>query len=374
MLQPTDHERLAYNLKKIRSRKTRKYKIVTGAILAVVLLAATTVFMYRQAVYEPVDSSNTELTSVVIKKGLSVGDLGDQLEEKGLVRNATAFYWYVRLNGLAEDIVFGRFKLSPSMDVPTIVATISDASKSEAVLTVIEGERVVDIDKDLVEMGLIQPGDFEKAVSTFAQDDYGFYPFLDVSSLTTPITTQNGSTITLSYPLEGYLFPDTYFLNPTDFNSTNLAYKLLNNFKKKVTDQENFATQLKNSKRTLHEIITVASVLEKEVRTSEDRAIVAGIIWKRLDSGWRLDADATLLYTKNNYKITTEDLQSDNPYNTRKFKGLPPGPIGNPSLSSINAALNPKKTDYWFYLSAPDGKTVYAKTNDEQNQNKAKYL
>lgn len=374
MLEHTNHEELAFRLSKLRDRRNkrgRKSQIIIGIIVAIAIIAGATVFYYRQAVYEPLDPLNKETTSVIIKKDTSISTLADSLEEKEIIKSSEAFYWYIRLNGLAETIISGRFKVSPSMTVPEIVATISDASKSEAILTIKEGERIIDIDKNLTEMGLIQAGDFAKAVKTFASEDYEFYPFLDKKYLTSPITNPNGNTIILEYPLEGFLFPDTYFLDPTNFSSTNLVYKCLNNFKKKTEEVQD---QISKSKRSLEEIITVASILEKEVKTMEDRQIVAGILWKRLDSSWRLDADATLLYTKADYKITTADLASDNPYNTRKFKGLPPGPIGNPSLNSIKAALNPKTTDYWFYLSASDGTTVFAKTNDEQNANKGKYL
>jgi UPF0755 protein len=119
----------------------------------------------------------------------------------------------------------------------------------------------------------------------------------------------------------------------------------------------------------------MASIVEKEVNTATDRPIVAGILWKRLDSHWQLGADATLLYLKNDNTINYQDLQENSPYNTRKNQGLPPGPICNPGLKSIEAALNPQSSAYFYYLTDPaSGSVVYAATNDEQNANKAKYL
>lgn len=128
-------------------------------------------------------------------------------------------------------------------------------------------------------------------------------------------------------------------------------------------------------KRSLHEVITMASIVEMEVRTTDDRPIVAGILWKRLDSGWMIGADATLLYLKEDRSIDYQDLQEESPYNTRKNAGLPPGPIGNPGIKAILATLTPEESPYFFYLTTLDtGEVIYAVTNEEHNANKVKYL
>jgi UPF0755 protein len=167
--------------------------------------------------------------------------------------------------------------------------------------------------------------------------------------------------------LEGYLYPDTYFLTPTGFDPKDVIYLTLDNFENKIKE-------LNIDKTKIHEIVTLASIVENEVYGAENRKIVAGILKKRMANGWTLDADITLLYLKDDRKITSADLESDSPYNTRKNKGLPPSPIGNPSIESISAVLNSKDSPYWFYLTASDGEVIYAKTNEEQNVNRAKYL
>ncbi len=124
-----------------------------------------------------------------------------------------------------------------------------------------------------------------------------------------------------------------------------------------------------------YDAIKMASIIEEEVRTDPDRAIISGIYWKRLTSDWRLEADATLLYEKNNRSITAQDLASDSAYNTRRNKGFPPTPISNPGAASIEAALNPIDTNYWFYLTPPNSnEVIYASTNEEHELNKDKYL
>jgi UPF0755 protein len=120
----------------------------------------------------------------------------------------------------------------------------------------------------------------------------------------------------------------------------------------------------------------MASMIEKEVKTMEDKKIVSGILWKRMNSGMRLQVDATVLYAQNKegLKVYTKDTQIDSPYNTYRNDGLPLGPISNPGIDSIIAAVYPTKTAYYYYLSAPDGKTIWAKTLEEHNNNRIKYL
>jgi UPF0755 protein len=110
--------------------------------------------------------------------------------------------------------------------------------------------------------------------------------------------------------------------------------------------------------------------------SDNDLARVAGVLWQRYEDGVGLDADATVRYALNKWDgpLTVADLASDSPYNTRRWKGLPPGPISNPGLRAILAAAHPEKTDYYYYLSTPQGETIFSKTNEEHNQNKAKYL
>ena len=131
--------------------------------------------------------------------------------------------------------------------------------------------------------------------------------------------------------------------------------------------------ELKNQGKTVPDIVTMASILEKEVKTMNDKKIVAGILWKRLEAGMPLQVDSSLLY----YKASgsgTFDKEIDSPYNTYKYSGLPAGPICNPGIESIEAAISPQESKYWYYLSAKDGTTIFSKTYDEHLANKAKYL
>jgi UPF0755 protein len=174
----------------------------------------------------------------------------------------------------------------------------------------------------------------------------------------------------LSEDLEGYLFPDTYeFFVPSSLET--VKQKFIKNFNAKVP-------QLIPKDRNIKEILTVASIIEKEVPNSGERLLVSGIIWKRLERSYPLQIDATVCYAIKPTpcsSISRKDFSIDSPYNTYLNKGLPPGPISNPGLDSISAALNPKKSQYWFYLSDPKtNKTIFSVDLDEHNQNIVKYL
>ena len=222
-----------------------------------------------------------------------------------------------------------------------------------------EGFTVYEIDKRLSDFNLIKAGsliELSQTPSEFSsQDKFVFLPVDNVVSL------------------EGFLFPDTYRV----FEKTTAAEiieKMLDNFSVKYTEQMRQDTAKGNM--TIYQIVTLASVIEKEVRTDTDRKIAAGIFYDRLNLGVPLQSDATVNYVtgKNLLQPTNDDISVDSLYNTYKYKGLPPGPICNPSLSSIMAAIYPEKSDYFYFLTRPDGSTVFSKTYEEHLANKRKYL
>jgi UPF0755 protein len=173
--------------------------------------------------------------------------------------------------------------------------------------------------------------------------------------------------------LEGFVFPDTYFVN-LDYHPKFFLERMLGNFRSRIVDGE--ASDIFSTKRSLHDIVTMASLIEEETMTDEERPIVAGILWKRLDANTGLGVDATVRYVQQKKKgtITATDLSVDSAYNTRKYRGLPPSPIASPGLASIRAALRPEASEYWYYLHDTHGAIHYAVTNDEHNRNRALYL
>jgi UPF0755 protein len=170
---------------------------------------------------------------------------------------------------------------------------------------------------------------------------------------------------------EGYLFPDTYFVSPSA-SASDIIGMMRQNFDAKIAS----LPEIKSSSHSLSEIVTMASILEEETKTPEARREVSGILWHRITLGIPLQVDSAFAYVngKNTYSLTADDLKIDSPYNTYVHAGLPPGPISNPGLDAIAAALHPTQSDYLYFLSSKDGTMHYAKTFEEHKSNKLKYL
>ena len=338
-------------MKKQRNKKP----VIIGLLIAGIVLFGY--LKYQSNIHSPVDESDDSVVSFQVKKGQIVNEVSENLKEKGLIKSALSFKTYSKLHNLDKDILPGRFQLKRSMNVKEILGIMRDPKMTEFVITIQEGLEIKDIDQKLFDMQLIEKGDFINEVKNFKGWEY--YDFLDPKTLST-----------LDLPLEGYIYPDTYFIDPSSFETHDLIYLALDNFENKFKD-----LQKELKRHTVHEIVTMASIIEREVFGVEDREQVSGILWKRVESNWMIGADATLLYITPDNKITSADLEIDSPYNTRKNAGLPPGPIGNPSMESIKAAMYPAENNYWFYLTTLDtGEVIYSYSNEEHNANKAKHL
>lgn len=294
--------------------------------------------------------------SVTISEGENINSVTQELKDKNLISSKLLFEKYLVSNQLDSKIQIGEFLLKEGMsyeEIGEIITNVEFANREK--ITIPEGLKITQIDSNLAKINLIEPGEFTQ----FAKNSNIEHP------ITQYIPTNS---------LEGFLFPDTYFIDPASYSNEDLAKKMLDNFQNKLPgDWEQKASKLPET--DLYSVINMAAILEREVLSAKDKAIVAGILWKRYENGWRIDADAALLYEKNDNSITKADIESDSPYNLRKFKGLPPTPIANPGLESIIATLNPIQSEYWFYITTLDtGEVIYAKTNEEHNQNKFKYL
>jgi len=278
----------------------------------------------------------------LIKGGEGVKEIGANLEKEKLVRNQYLFDFYVFLTGKTKKLQAGGYLLSPSMNIVEITKKIVSGDVIKEKITIIEGWNLRDIGFYFENKGMFQAEEFWELA---------------------------GSS---NVGLEGYLFPDTYEI-PPKISLEDIVKKILQNFDKKLAPYRN---EISGAGLTIPEVITMASLLEKEVKTLEDKKIVAGILWKRLKNNIPLQVDATITYItgKKTTKISKEETEIESPYNTYKYRGLPLGPICNPGIESIKAAIYPQDSLYWYYLSAPDSKTIFSKTLEEHNFAKAKFL
>lgn len=347
-------------------KRTPNGKIISSRIMMwlgiglVIVYFLNSHFSYIQAVEHGYNENNTKKQIIAIGNGQSAKDVGQTLEKKEIISDSSNFTTYLSRQNLEDKILAGRFEIAPSMPIKEIASIVTDAAQAKNFITIPEGFTTKQIDDRLADQQLIERGAFVDAVKKFT--NYNAYPFL-------PKTQMTGTAI----PLEGFLFPDTYRINPDGFAADQLINLMLQNFQKKLP--ADITTTLTSRNISLYEAVTVASMLEREVRHSEDLEIVAGIMWKRVQKGWFLNIDATILYGSGKNSLTRDDLKLDSPYNTYTRKGLPLGPISNPGAKAILAAINPKKTSYWFYITNPKtGKAIFADTNEGQNRNRAIYL
>ncbi len=310
-------------------------KVILLFFSLLVLTAGGVVFFYY---YNLQPAGNGDEVIFVVNKGESTKSIGQRLQKQGLIKNYYAFLAYLQLTGQVGKLQAGSFRLSPQSSVPDLTEELRKG-RIDVWVTFIEGQRREEY-AEIINQELNLPVD----------------EFLDL--------TKNK---------EGRLFPDSY-LFPTDVVVPQVIKKMDDNFKskwEKLDNQTNFSQD---------EILVLASLVEREVKTDEDREIVAGILVKRLENDWPLQVDASVQYAKggaDNWwpKVSGADLRTiDSPYNTYMYKGLPPTPICNPSLESIKAVIGYRPTDYWYYLSDHQGKVYYARTLDEQNVNIGKYL
>lgn len=312
------------------------------ASVVLIILFGVGGFLWWRWATAPVDPKIKETKIFVIPPKTGVRQIAQKLKRESLIRDQIVFFLLVKVKGLEKNIQAGDYRLSPSMDPATLLTTLTHGTL-DVWVTIPEGWRSEEIAQKLFQtLGIPQEG------------------FLKVSQ-------------------EGYMFPDTYLI-PKEASAGAVAKMMLSNFQRRWEEGIGLKDQ--------REIVTLASIVEREVKEEKDRPIVSGILLKRLKNGMSLDVDATVQYAVANLKcqisegkcdwwpkkLTSQDLKINSPYNTYLNPGLPPTPIANPGLSSLQAAAFPKETDYWYYLSDKTGKIHYARTLEEHNQNIEKYL
>lgn len=328
------------------SRRLGRGLIVTVIItfLVVVLGVVAAVRFWYQDQLKPMGDSQLSIT-VVIPQGSTAQQIALLLEEKQVIKSAKAFEWYVRLNKLRGDMQAGQYVLDPSQSTPTIAKIIVKGKVQTGSFTILPAQRL-----DQIKAAFIKVGYNESAVNQALEaSSYKNHPAL----ISKP----------LGASLEGYLHPET-FQTTSSTTPTEIIRQSLDETAEVLTADktDGFRKQGLN----VHQAITLASIVEQEVPSGADRRMVAQVFLNRLKNGMSLGSDVTYRYAA----IVTGQEPSpfiDSPYNTRKYAGLPPGPISNVSESSLSAVANPSSNDYLFFVAGDDGKTYYSKTQAEHD-------
>jgi len=308
-------------------------------LFVLIILIAISAFVWWKNGINPADSKNNSSQIFVIEKGAGVREIANSLKKKGFIKDPIVFFLLTKKIGFDKKIQAGDFRLSPSMSLYAIIEALTHGTL-DIWVTIPEGLRALEI-SDI----------FEKELPTYKSDWKNI--------------------LVLS---EGYLFPDTYLI-PKNADINIVLSLMKNNFDNK------FATiDISKSGLTKNEIVTIASMIEREALRNEEKPSISSVIANRLRDGMSLDIDATLQYIKGKdssgkwWSIpTAEDKKINSPYNTYRNAGLPPAPISNPGLEAIKAALNPKQTNYYYYMHDANGNVHFAETLEKHNENIQKY-
>jgi UPF0755 protein len=313
----------------------------------------------------PISSAPRRVTFTV-RPGQSAGTIGDGLQQNGLIRSSLTFRLKVESRGVAGKIEAGEYELSPSMSTSDIVAALSrGAARGGATLTVVEGWRVEQVALRIEELGLAPADDVLRLVRS--PREYGL-------ALPDPSATS----------LEGYLFPDTYELEPAA-SPLQIVEIMLRQFDRRFG--ESLRRRAADRGLPLAQAVTLASIVEREAVHSEERPLIASVYLNRLAAGMRLEADPTVQYAVADVEargalssrrlwkreLTQQDLVLDSPYNTYRFAGLPPGPICSPGFDSLQAAVAPAETAYLYFVARGGGYHAFAETPERHQANVEKY-
>lgn len=298
----------------------------------------------------------------VVKEGETASEVAARLERERLISNALIFRQLARSRGQDQRIEAGEHRLRRNMSMSEVLEALRKARPRNQ-MTVLEGWRAAEVADEVEFRGIGAKSEFMSLVAS-AEWTHVFLR-----------SRPSGA------GLEGYLFPDTYALTST-ITSRELIGRMLDNFGAKVVPA--WDARSTNLGLTLHEAVTLASIVEREARVPDERPLIASVYLNRLREGMLLQADPTVQYAvapgatrpAEGYwkrELTVDDLASPSPYNTYRYPGLPPGPICNPGLASIVAVLNPAKTDYLYFVAKGDGSHAFARTLAEHNENVRRY-
>ena len=328
-------------------------KIILAILLIVVFMVA---FVFIQT--GPYDNNNSDDIVIEIPTGSTLGQVADILKEDKLIKNKTLFKLYVRLTDNTSKLKSGKFLFNQTFSNDRIMKNlVTGKIYNEGIkITIPEGSTSNEI-IDLLVKNKLGKKEIYKELINNPKEFVGEFKFLNEEKITS---------------LEGFLYPSTYYFKDEE-NETEILKDILSTFNSKYN--EKLHNKQKELKISLWEVVNLASIVEKEAVLDEDRPLIASVFYNRLDIGMPLQSDATIQYAfdKRKKSITYDDLKIDSPYNSYMNQGLPPTPIANPGIASIEAVLYPAKSDYLYFVANIDGGNNYSKTYEEHVRNVEQY-
>lgn len=340
----------------MNSNNDKKKKIIATIIVSIIILIFITAFVVIQI--GPYNRNNKDDIVIDIPTGSTLNQVTDILKENNLIKNKTLFKLYVRISNNTSKLKSGKYLFNQTYSNNEIIQDLCEGKiyNDGIKITIPEGStsfEIVDIlvknklgDEDVYEELINNPNEFKDK-----------FEFLNDEKIVS---------------LEGFLYPSTYYFNK-DQSEKDILNHMLEIFNSKYSDK--LKERQKELNKSLYEVINLAAIVEKEAVLDEDRPIIASVFYNRIKIGMPLQSDATIQYIFEERKksITYEDLKIDSPYNTYKVNGLPPTPIANPGIKSIEAVLYPANTEYLYFVATIDGGNNYSKTYEEHIKNVEQY-
>lgn len=344
-------------------------KMVLYVFLSIILIASLAVgggYLYIRSALNPVSPQSNVQKVIEIPSGATISEIANILASNGVIKDAGVFKYYVKYKK-ESDFIAGTYQLSPSMDVPKIISILLSGKVSPAVTIIIpEGTQLREIAQIIAKAIHKSDNDVLKQLNNqnYIKKLMEKYPALLSNEIVNP---------KIMNPLEGYLFPATYPFYNTKPTINEIVTAMLDKSNHVLAS---YNVQIKKKKLSVHQLLTMASLIEEEATKTADRRKIASVFYNRIQKRMPLQTDPTVLYAEGRHKerVLYHDLEVNSPYNTYKNIGLPPGPISNAGKASIEAALNPSVTDYYYFLAAPDGTIIFSKTLQEHDTEKAKYI
>lgn len=342
--------------------------IIIISIVLILLVGGISGYMYIKSALKPVNPDSGKEVNVEIPMGSSTSDIASILEDNGVIKDSRVFRFYIKFKN-ESNFQAGEYKFSPAMTLSEIITALKkgeDAEESVYSVTVPEGESIDQIAEIFAKKMAFSKKEFLNKVN---DPDY-IKQLIDQHP---DILSDDILEKDVKAPLEGYLFAATYEFYDDEPSIESIVQKMLKKTEKVVSPH---LEAIDDHDMTVHEVLTMASLVENETSTKKERKTIAGVFYNRLDEGMPLQTDPTVLYALGEHKkkIKSKDLKVKSPYNTYYVDTLPAGPISNFSESSLNAAVNPKDTDYKYFLHDNDGKIHYAKHHDKHVDLKEKYI
>lgn len=326
--------------------KKRNIMIASAAAAVVMIFIFSLLFFTFRVPDEYKPDDKKEIIYVRIVPGMGSDAIANKLVEKGVISSKTKFWIASKLNGADTKFKVGTFAMTRDMNVGDAISALIHGKTVSIWITIPEGFNVKEIAQRLDEKGLCSEDEFLKLAK-----DYAPYSYMEANPDT-------------MYRVEGFLFPDTYEFS-SDATAKDIMRRMIDEFDNKLTDDMRQKAQARNM--SVYELVTMASLIEKEALYETDLPLISQIFWKRIEINMPLQSCATIQYILGTPKedLSIADTKLESPYNTYQKYGLPPGPIANPGLRSLKAALEPADTDYLYFVADRNGKTYFTGTYDE---------